>query len=469
MWLALAKVSADHAKIARNMMTCARNGAQEAENRGDWEIAVKFWQDCGTVDATSDAGKKALERSLVYRARAAERDGSPTLAREFWAAMLKDYPADIRAKLGLLRTGGNFEGGSRIDAILRSVAQKARTTSSSFYFDVSDVVMYFRAARDADRHPENHPGCHRRGVCRWAGQSGFMHLRPQVRCLESGEYRTVPASRALVAGRFGRHRPHNGCRRSTVSRTSSRIRRRSFFGRWHCRQSPGSPWDVPNYFLAVREAKRRSNIFYAGFVHDTIPLLHPEFCNGETADVYATWLAGIGAHADFTFANAENTRRDFLGALTKVGKAPIPCEVVFPNGSFAADTEVTDTLSEDVQAAIKDGYALFVGTIEPRKDHLFVLAAWQRLLVELTPARVPTLVIAGSLGWHCEPVVEFIKTTASLGGKLKVLNKVSDVDLQALYKGIAPYGTTVITKAGDCRLPRASRTRRCPFCRGTRV
>src|SRR6185295_4680212 len=56
----------------------------------------------------------------------------------------------------------------------------------------------------------------------------------------------------------------------------------------------GSPWGIPNYFLAVRDAKRQSNIFYVGFVHDTIPLLYPEYCDANTAIAYTNWIASVG-------------------------------------------------------------------------------------------------------------------------------------------------------------------------------
>ncbi len=45
-------------------------------------------------------------------------------------------------------------------------------------------------------------------------------------------------------------------------------------------------------------------------------------------------------------------------------------------------------------------HVLCLGTIEPRKNHLGLLAAWRRL-----PTPRPKLVIAGRIGWECDAIV----------------------------------------------------------------
>ncbi len=55
-------------------------------------------------------------------------------------------------------------------------------------------------------------------------------------------------------------------------------------------------------------------------------------------------------------------------------------------------------------------YALCLGTIEPRKDHSTLLAAWRRL-----PAPRPLLVVVGRIGWACEAVVAELRAAAAAG------------------------------------------------------
>jgi alpha-1,3-rhamnosyl/mannosyltransferase len=55
-------------------------------------------------------------------------------------------------------------------------------------------------------------------------------------------------------------------------------------------------------------------------------------------------------------------------------------------------------------------YALCTGTIEPRKDHLTLLAAWQQL-----PAPRPLLVVVGRIGWQCEAIVAALRAAEREG------------------------------------------------------
>ena len=55
-------------------------------------------------------------------------------------------------------------------------------------------------------------------------------------------------------------------------------------------------------------------------------------------------------------------------------------------------------------------YVVSVGTIEPRKNHLGLLRAWQTL-----PSPRPRLVLIGRRGWQCEDAVEAIEAAAAQG------------------------------------------------------
>jgi glycosyltransferase involved in cell wall biosynthesis len=198
--------------------------------------------------------------------------------------------------------------------------------------------------------------------------------------------------------------------------------------------SLGSPWGLQNYFRAVHEAKRDHGISYVAFVHDTVPLIYPEYCEGVIPLEYVRWLHNLLSHADLVLANAEQTKRDFLDAISRFNAQSVRCEVVYPNGDFTSLFQSAEQVSPNVRSVLSSKYALFVGTIQPRKNHLMVMSAWRELIREFGPSGVPTLVFAGKLGWYWEQVVEFIRKTDNLDGKLKMLNQVSDADLQELYK-----------------------------------
>lgn len=71
---------------------------------------------------------------------------------------------------------------------------------------------------------------------------------------------------------------------------------------------------------------------------------------------------------------------------------------------------------------------MMLGTIEPRKNHWFVLHVWRRL-VELHGKQAPTLVIIGRRGWECENAVDMLERCAPLRGKVVEEGHCSDARL----------------------------------------
>ncbi|MFZ4115677.1 MAG: glycosyltransferase family 4 protein [Chthoniobacterales bacterium] len=79
-------------------------------------------------------------------------------------------------------------------------------------------------------------------------------------------------------------------------------------------------------------------------------------------------------------------------------------------------------------------YLLVVSTIEPRKNHTRVLAAWEILKEEIDPNI--KLVIVGTLGWGYTSIVKTLKTWIDRG-ELFMLNSVPAPDLRVLYNHAA--------------------------------
>jgi glycosyltransferase involved in cell wall biosynthesis len=73
-------------------------------------------------------------------------------------------------------------------------------------------------------------------------------------------------------------------------------------------------------------------------------------------------------------------------------------------------------------------YFLFVGTIEPRKNLVTLLDAYDRIAT----AQRPALVLAGADGWLSQSVYQ---RAAEIGPAVKTLGYVAEGDLPALYRG----------------------------------
>ena len=75
-------------------------------------------------------------------------------------------------------------------------------------------------------------------------------------------------------------------------------------------------------------------------------------------------------------------------------------------------------------------YMLMVSTIEPRKNHERLIAAWEVYRAEVDPSM--KLVIVGSLGWDVEPILQKFRPWVDQGAVF-ILNNVPAVDLRILY------------------------------------
>ncbi|MCI4406653.1 MAG: glycosyltransferase family 4 protein [Sulfuricurvum sp.] len=88
-------------------------------------------------------------------------------------------------------------------------------------------------------------------------------------------------------------------------------------------------------------------------------------------------------------------------------------------------------------------YLLVVSTIEPRKNHTRLLAAWEVIKADIDPDI--KLVIVGTLGWEYKQIIKGLKTWIDRG-ELFMLNAVPAPDLRVLYRHAA---TTVCPSLGE--------------------
>ena len=76
-------------------------------------------------------------------------------------------------------------------------------------------------------------------------------------------------------------------------------------------------------------------------------------------------------------------------------------------------------------------YLLMVSTIEPRKNHLTLLSAWERLRVESYPSL--KIIVVGETGWHSKAILRKFRPWMERGDVFLVAD-VPSPDLRLLYK-----------------------------------
>lgn len=128
---------------------------------------------------------------------------------------------------------------------------------------------------------------------------------------------------------------------------------------------------------------RKAGLRIAVLVHDVIPLDHPAFARPDTVDPFRRKMQAVAHHADLVIHTTEATRAQTEAQLARLGRVP---EGVTANlGVPGTEPIVTDTPATP--------YFACLGTIEPRKNHGFLLDLWAQM------PDPPGLLILGGRGW----------------------------------------------------------------------
>ncbi len=141
-------------------------------------------------------------------------------------------------------------------------------------------------------------------------------------------------------------------------------------------------------------------------IQDLTHLFFPEFHLPLNRWFLKLMLPRFLRRADAVITASESTRRDVVRWLhIPDGKLCVIYHGV--NQAYRPIADQAILTSVRARYALPEGYLLYLGTIEPRKNLLTLLEAYQALIVQATPA--PDLVIAGRKGWRFQPVFDRVQ------------------------------------------------------------
>jgi glycosyltransferase involved in cell wall biosynthesis len=109
-------------------------------------------------------------------------------------------------------------------------------------------------------------------------------------------------------------------------------------------------------------------------------------------------------------------------------------------GGEVSQEQMKATLKK--QGLLKDGYILFVGTVQPRKNLEALIKAFADYARSFPDQK---LVIAGSLGWMAEEILN-APTRYGVSEKVVFTGRVTDSELNALYRQALMYVQPSITE-----------------------
>lgn len=194
-----------------------------------------------------------------------------------------------------------------------------------------------------------------------------------------------------------------------------------------------SNWKYKN-IKAILADKARCGYAIATLVFDIIPLKSPQWFPDETVEVFKEFHDSVFKNADKVIVSSQFVAGDIESYCTSEG-FDTPTVVVAPLGYRPAERSQPSGPSRPFQAG---RFALFVSTIEPRKNHRMLLDVWRKLLGDGVPQRHGfDLVFVGRPGWMVDDLLRDIQQFASPQNRLHHLQDVEDSELQALYAACA--------------------------------
>jgi glycosyltransferase involved in cell wall biosynthesis len=197
----------------------------------------------------------------------------------------------------------------------------------------------------------------------------------------------------------------------------------------------GAHWVLPNHNKTISDLKAATGVKVALLIYDVIPLLYPEWCGRFRVKLFSGWLTGMLPISDFLFAISQATANDATSWARQM-KLPLAGPVTpIPIGTGFSQAPAPAATAALPAGLTPGGFALFVSTIEARKNHLAAFRIWRRLLAANPPEKVPVLVFAGRRGFLADDLMLQIDNAENLGGKLLVIGELDDAALSALYQG----------------------------------
>ena len=195
--------------------------------------------------------------------------------------------------------------------------------------------------------------------------------------------------------------------------------------RWQLRGESQAIFHSPNYLVPPFPGKTVNT------VHDLSHVLYPEFHPQARVDFMNLAFEDSLRHTTHVITDTETVRQEFIQhfgwAAERVTAIGLGMDAAFHPRSEA---ELAPVLAKHGLAPRQ--YTLCVGTIEPRKNTLRLLQAYEQLDPALR--RACPLVLAGGKGWKSDDVHRRMEQ-ATQQGWLHYLSYVEQADLPLLYAG----------------------------------
>lgn len=170
----------------------------------------------------------------------------------------------------------------------------------------------------------------------------------------------------------------------------------------------------------------------ASVIYDLIPLTHPEFVGLRRRDAFRDYLLKAAKNSDLLVAISESVRNQLTAYLAaEVG----PFHTDIRSYQLGAELKEANGIPRECVRKLFSGPTtpyLMVATFDPRKNHKYILDAFDRLWKSHPTIK---LCLVGRTGSRCDDVLQRIRNHPRLNQQLFLFDDLTDSELQHCYHG----------------------------------
>ncbi|MFM8323884.1 MAG: glycosyltransferase family 4 protein [Pirellulaceae bacterium] len=191
-----------------------------------------------------------------------------------------------------------------------------------------------------------------------------------------------------------------------------------------------STWGAPGMIESLFQAQHDAGVRVIPMLHDLFPLTMPETCEAITVDYYTRWFHSVVPRADFFVTNSKSTGRSletYLQQHPEIRPRPVLHAPFWLGAELdLLDREAKDPAELEPLWQTPGRAILAIGTIEPRKNHTYLLDVFDLLRARGVDV---SLILIGRFGWKSQAVIDRIQSHPDLNSRLLHLFNASDAVL----------------------------------------
>jgi len=169
---------------------------------------------------------------------------------------------------------------------------------------------------------------------------------------------------------------------------------------------------------------RRTGVRALYYLHDLIPITHPQYAREGEAEKHAVRMETMLSCGAGIVANSRDSLAALADFAAQRGMA-LPPALCVPLG-----VEPFAITREPGPPPFEGPYFITVGTLEGRKNHKTLLAVWRRLVARMGKGS-PKLVIVGQRGWAADDLFRMLDEDETLRPHVIELGRCGDSELLA--------------------------------------